>query len=256
MSVDVIIPTYGPSPYLLSAINSAIKQGEIVRNIIVIDDGSPPDVVERIRLETSEIEKVQFISANRYSNPAIIRNIGILAATSDYLAFLDADDCWQEGKIQRQLSEMKKRKVDLICSNALKVDFNTKTNYFKCRQSKRIKTHNLIRANGVITSTVLVDRSIFTKIGGFPEDYSVRGVEDYSAWLRLSLDAQMFYLDEITAEYLINPDGISQTVSFDNSMHALVRFLQELKGIPTKTKVARVKFLLLRAQVLLSIWDR
>ena len=256
MSVDVIIPTYGPSPYLLSAINSAIKQGEIVRNIIVIDDGSPPDVVERIRLETSEIEKVLFISADRHSNPAIVRNIGILAATSDYIAFLDADDCWQEGKIHKQISEMKKRKVDFICSNALKVSFNTKTNYFKGRRSKKIKTHNLIRGNGVITSTVLVDRFVFAQIGGFPEDYSVRGVEDYSAWLKLSLDAQMFYLDEITAEYLINPDGISQTVSFDNSVHALARFLQELKRIPTKTTFARVKLFLFRMQILLAIWVR
>lgn len=256
MSVDVIIPTYGPSPFLMSAINSAIKQGEIVRNIIVIDDGSPAEVVERIRLETSEIEKVLFISAVRHSNPAIIRNIGIFAATSDYIAFLDADDCWQEGKINKQISEMKKRKIDFICSNALKVSFNTKTNYFIGRQSKKIKTHNLIRGNGVITSTVLVDRSIFAKIGGFPEDYSVRGVEDYSAWLRLSLDAQMFYLDEITAEYLINPDGISQNVSFDNSVHALARFLQELKKSPVKTTFARVKFLLFRLQILLAIWVR
>jgi glycosyltransferase involved in cell wall biosynthesis len=256
MSVDVIIPTYGSSPYLLNAINSAINQGEIVQNIFVIDDGSPPDIVERLRLETSKIEKVQFISADRHSNPAIIRNIGIRAATSDYIAFLDADDCWQEGKILKQLSEMKKRKVDFVCSNALKVNFDNKTNYFIGRQNKKIKTHNLIRANGVITSTVLVDRFIFAQIGGFPEDYSVRGVEDYFAWLRLSLDAQMFYLDEVTAEYLINPHGISQTVYFDNSVHALARFLQELKEIETKSTLARVKFLLFRMQILLAIWIR
>ena len=256
MSVDVIIPTYGPSPYLLSAINSAINQGEIVQNIIVVDDGSPPDIVERIRLETSKIEKVLFISSSRHSNPAIIRNIGIRAATSDYIAFLDADDCWNEGKIHKQISEMKKRKVDFICSNATKVNLNIKTNYFIGRQSKKIKTHNLIRGNGVITSTVLVDRSIFAQIGGFPEDYSVRGVEDYSAWLRLSLDAQMFYLDDVTAEYLINPDGISQTSHFDNSVHALARFLQELKGIQTKSTLVRVKFLLFRMQILFAIWVR
>lgn len=256
MSVDVIIPTYGPSPYLLNAINSAINQGEIVRNIIVIDDGSPPDIVERLRFETSRIEKVQFISANRHSNPAIIRNIGIRTATSDYIAFLDADDCWQEGKILRQISEMKKRNADFVCSNAVRISGNTKTNYFIGRQNKKIKTHNLIRGNGVITSTVLVDRSIFAQIGGFPEDYSVRGVEDYSAWLKLSLDAQMFYMDEVMAEYLINPDGISQTFNFDNSVHALVRFLQELKEIQTKSTLSSVKFLFLRMQILLAIWIR
>ena len=256
MLVDVIIPTYGDSPLLLQAVKSALAQGECVKSVIVVDDGSPPETVARISLELASLEKVMFISAPRYSNPAIIRNIGIKQATGRYLGFLDSDDFWLPGKLDAQISLGESKSIKFICTNALKVSEGGKQKYFDTGSNAKLRTHNLIRGNRVITSTVLVDREEFIKMGLFPEDYSVRGVEDYLAWLKLSLLTDAYYLNLITTEYLINPSGISQNSRSDHAIHALTSFLQFLKSLPRGGIYSRARIILTRVQLMFSIWAR
>ena len=52
-----------------------------------------------------------------------------------------------------------------------------------------IKIHNCI-----ITSSVMVDKSLFNSIGGF--DGLPNGVGDYDCWLRLLSETNLAYIDE------------------------------------------------------------
>jgi glycosyltransferase involved in cell wall biosynthesis len=86
--VSIIIPVYNAEKYITNAIESALSQKNVNIEVLVINDGST---------DGSEKKILQFrdkISYFRQSNkgPAAARNLGIKAAKTEFLAFLDADD--------------------------------------------------------------------------------------------------------------------------------------------------------------------
>lgn len=98
-SVSVILPTHNRPQLLAEALSSIDRQtypGPI--EIIVADDGSSPPVTE------SSLPPSRFlIRIVRHPTPrggAAAKNLGIQAACSDYLAFLDDDDLLSPGYIE------------------------------------------------------------------------------------------------------------------------------------------------------------
>ena len=98
--VSVIIPTYNSGPFVTETIDSVLCQTHPHREIIVVDDGSTDDTPARVRHYGSKISYI------RQSNAGVgaARNIGIRAASGDYLAFLDSDDLWLPEKLEVQLA--------------------------------------------------------------------------------------------------------------------------------------------------------
>jgi len=115
--VDVVIPNYERTDKLLMAVQSVLIQGKAINKIIIVDDGSSPNVIEFINQNILCLPKVEFIAIPHSGNPGIVRNVGINHTSSEYIAFLDSDDFWFPGKIDLQLSKFKKNIV-LVCSNA------------------------------------------------------------------------------------------------------------------------------------------
>lgn len=87
---SVVIPTYNRSAWLVGALESVFAQTEKAFEIIVVDDGSADDTYAV--LERFEDRVKSFKQPN--AGPAVARNLGINAATGDYIAFLDSDDLW------------------------------------------------------------------------------------------------------------------------------------------------------------------
>ena len=87
-TVSAIIPTHNRARTVLRALHSVYAQRVPVNEVIVIDDGSSDDTVERIRVEFPE---VVLICQNQHG-VSHARNRGIDAARSEWLAFLDSDD--------------------------------------------------------------------------------------------------------------------------------------------------------------------
>lgn len=87
---SVVIPLYQKREFVLRAVSSVLEQTLPAREVIVVDDGSTDgggSLVERhapgVTLLTQENAGV-----------GAARNRGVAAATSDWVAFLDADDYW------------------------------------------------------------------------------------------------------------------------------------------------------------------
>jgi glycosyltransferase involved in cell wall biosynthesis len=97
--VSVVMPVYGAGPFLTSALASVFRQGPLIGEVIVVDDGSPDDVWQKLGPYRDRVRYVP--QTNR--GPAAARNAGVLRAYQDYVAFLDADDVWPDRAIDRAL---------------------------------------------------------------------------------------------------------------------------------------------------------
>ena len=89
--ITVVIPLYNKSAEIARAVNSALVQSMLPREIIVVDDGSTDgsgDIVEGINSPL-----IRLISQEN-RGVSVARNVGIEAATTKWVALLDGDDMW------------------------------------------------------------------------------------------------------------------------------------------------------------------
>jgi len=104
----VIIPTFNYGHYIVNAIESVLNQGESAESlqIIVVDDGSTDDTLERLADYIKENKIIYAPISN--SGKAYATMLGIQFATGDIIFTLDADDYFLPGKIAKTLEVYKK----------------------------------------------------------------------------------------------------------------------------------------------------
>lgn len=126
MKVSVIIPHYNAEVFLPDAIESVLAQGEHVREIIVVDDGSDEERWEKAmydsalvlkRLAPDTLDETWWRYAENRGQGAVL-NAGVNMAKGDLVAFLDADDVWARGKLEQQVSYLKEHSVAGTYGNA------------------------------------------------------------------------------------------------------------------------------------------
>lgn len=105
---SVVIPAYNAAAHLAEAVASVRAQAHAPAEIIVVDDGSTDDTVALARTLGPDVRCL----SQPNQGPSVARNRGIEEATCEYLAFIDADDLWPEGKIARQLGHLAAHPAD------------------------------------------------------------------------------------------------------------------------------------------------
>lgn len=105
--VSVIIPTYKNRGGLRESIISALEQNYEEIEIIVVDDNSPESkerqMTEKVMEEFETERKVTYLRHSENRNGAAARNTGIMVSKGKYIAFLDDDDLFLRGKLDKQV---------------------------------------------------------------------------------------------------------------------------------------------------------
>jgi succinoglycan biosynthesis protein ExoO len=113
--VSVIIAAYNVESYIDRAIQSALDQKDVTVEVITINDGSTDHTLKAI--ERIVDPRLKCINISQNSGPSIARNIGIAAATSKWIAILDADDAFLPDRLARCLARAKTLNADIVVDN-------------------------------------------------------------------------------------------------------------------------------------------
>lgn len=100
--VSVVVPAYNVERYVAQCLDSILSQDGVGMEIIVVNDGSTDatgEIVEGYARRHNNIKVI--ITAN--GGLAQARNVGIGAASGEWLAFVDSDDCVMAGAIAHLL---------------------------------------------------------------------------------------------------------------------------------------------------------
>ncbi len=111
--VSIIIPIYNVKDYVQKTIESAINQTEKDIEIILVDDGST-DGSEKLCDQYANIDTRIMVIHKKNGGLSSARNAGTVAATSEYIMFLDGDDYLKENAVERVLKVMKKYPSDFV----------------------------------------------------------------------------------------------------------------------------------------------
>ncbi|MBD5400733.1 glycosyltransferase family 2 protein [bacterium] len=92
IKVSIIVPVYNVAPYLARCLDSLIAQTLRDIEIICIDDKSTDNSLEILNQYGNKYPQIKVIALDKNSGVSTARNIGIDAATGEYLGFVDSDD--------------------------------------------------------------------------------------------------------------------------------------------------------------------
>ena len=88
------MPVHNAEKYLAETINSILKQSYKNLEILLVDDGSTD---QSMKIAASfDDERIRLLSNTGRHSAADARNLGIKESTGRYIAYLDADDIWDE----------------------------------------------------------------------------------------------------------------------------------------------------------------
>ena len=91
MKISVVIPCFNAEGTLHDAVRSALEAYEV----LVVDDASPGGCAELVA--SWGWPNVRVVSHHENLGLGAARNSGSAAATGDWIAFLDADDAFEDG---------------------------------------------------------------------------------------------------------------------------------------------------------------
>lgn len=116
MKISCIIPVYKVEAYLCQCVESLTHQTYRDIEIILVDDGSPdgsPQLCDTLASEDSRIKVIH----KENGGLSDARNTGLLAATGEYVVFVDGDDFWLDNNAMQQLVDVVKPELDFIGYN-------------------------------------------------------------------------------------------------------------------------------------------
>lgn len=192
-----MIPNYNGVLFVEAALESALNQDYMNKEVIVVDDGSTDGSVELLRKCDGRIRLIE--TENR--GAAAARNSGLQVAKGELIAFLDSDDIWKPNKLTLQVRKMAEDDADLIyChgqefgnlngTNAIRLALNSGDcyPYFKRNPGKAIIEMG--------PSTALLKNNLLAISGVF--DTSFTGLaEDWDFFRRYCRVAKVSYCDEV-----------------------------------------------------------
>ncbi len=183
--VSVVIPAYNVAGFLEETLQSVFAQTVPVFEVLVVNDGSPDSAALERVLEPYR-ERIRYL-VQENQGPSAARNAGIDEATGAFIAFLDGDDVWLPGYVERQMEYLRTHPAhDLVYCNAV---------FFGDSIYAGQEYMTVCPSTGEADAAALIERRchVFTSVMGRAAalktmrfDVALWSSEDFDYWLRLS----------------------------------------------------------------------
>lgn len=244
--LSVVIPTWNRAHIVSEAIESALVQKHGRVEVIVVDDSSDDDTCEVVRRSFGSRIRLLRLPFRRGAGAA--RNAGARLAMGQLIGFLDSDDLWLPGKLDAELSVLKR------FGNAEAVVSDSQSfNEGEPEASTRFLRNGLLAAtggdvrwlnecrwlwtdsrNGVATCSITLRRSVLVRMGRtwFAEDLA--SCEDWEFEMRVYYLCSVVVLPEVWARVRSFDDGsrLGRTVTWKHPSRE-----QELRLLRDRLKV-------------------
>jgi glycosyltransferase involved in cell wall biosynthesis len=229
LAVSVVMPAFNCEPFIGEALQSIFSQGVDNIEVIVVDDGSTDKTAE---IAAKFDRRVKVVKGGKLG-PAGARNLAVKNASSEYLAFLDADDVWLPGKLKAQIQVLLDHpEIKIVYAGHLfwvadpSGVFPPSTSIHWDRSegfSKRLSGWiypEMLLDSQIHIITALCHRSVFDEVGGFDGTYG-KG-SDYDFWIKASRLFEVKRLARDGALYRIHSGGISKRKSNISAQYEIV----------------------------------
>ena len=201
MKFTVVTPSFNQARYLERTIESVLSQrGEFVIEYLVVDSGSSDGSVDILRRYQGRLWWVS--EPDRGQSHAI--NKGLARATGSVLAWLNSDDTYELGALDRVARTFRDTGARWCFGECRIVDEQDREirraiRWYKRRLGRQYSLGRLLTKDLVPQPATFFRRDLFLEAGPVDEAYHL--AMDYDLWLRFARIAEPAFIPEALATF-------------------------------------------------------
>lgn len=198
---------YNSETFILETINSVINQTYKNWELILIDDCSKDNTLQKVKPLLSKYANIKLIKNDKNLGAAITRNKGIEVAKGSYIAFLDGDDLWKPHKLEVQIAFMNANKYAVSYSSYEQIDENGNPLNKLVKALPNLPYNKYLKSNYIGNLTGMYSVEILGKI----KAPNLRKRQDWLLWLSVIKKAGQpaYGIEESLAYYRVRENAMS-----------------------------------------------
>ncbi len=210
VDVTVVVAVRDGARYLAAALDSVLDDDPAPREVIAVDDGSTDDTVAVLRSYAPAVQTLQQPPAGQ---PAAL-NRGIAAATSEWVAFVDADDEWTPGALAVRWAQVRpdvdlvSGRVEQFVSPELPAEMQARFRF------------DPAPSRGQVFGSILVRRAALQQVGPLDESLPSASTIDWISRAR-SAGVRMVQVDDVVLRRRLHERNLGVTNDDEVTRQAL-----------------------------------
>lgn len=211
--ITIITPSFNQGHFIKDTIESVLAQGYPDLEYIVMDGGSTDNTVEILKGYGKRLHWVS--EKDKGQSDAI--NKGIRKATGEIIAYLNSDDLYEKGCLEKVARYFAGHPESLWLTGRCRIidtegaETRKAITAYKNFLLSRYSYSALLVTNFISQPATFIRRQAFTKYGLFDE--AQHRVMDYDFWLRLGEEHDPGVLSDYLASFRVHP-GSKTSSSF------------------------------------------
>lgn len=202
MKVSVITPSYNQGVYIEQTIQSVLRQkGDFELEYLIMDGGSQDGTIEILKKYNGQLQWVS--EKDRGQSHGV--NKGFEKATGEIIGWLNSDDLYEEGALQKVVSIFKSNSdYQWVVGRCRIIDENGREirkaiTRYKDKSLDRYNYSRLLIEDFISQPAVFFRRSFLNEVGLLDEDllYTM----DYDLWLRMGAGANPVIINDYLASF-------------------------------------------------------
>ncbi len=208
-TVSVVMPVYNAELYIDEAIESILNQTFTEYEFIIIDDGSSDDSFSKICDWQTKDNRIKAIRQENIGR-SLTRNRGIKLASSEFIAFMDADDISTPRRLELSYDYLKNNPKAAAVSGGYEYICMYGVPLFKAvipfehNEIELKLLHDI--GNSFHQSASMVRRTVAEDVGGYNPKHRLG--DDVGFFLKVARVGMLHNLDELFLYYRLHPTSI------------------------------------------------
>lgn len=237
------MPFLNSRRFLAEAVHSVLRQTFSSWELILVDDGSTDGSTELAHelaaLDRARISCIEH-PGHRNEGMSASRNLGVSMSRGQYIASLDSDDKWTEGKLESQIDIMRKSPSVVLTFGPMMAWRSWQARGLlgsDVLQSLTCRTDSVFEPPSFIPfllsgrndpQGVLMLKSAIEAVGAY--ENAIHMCEDWALYVKLALRYPIYVSGECHCWYRIHPNSYTRRISSRNSQTGMKVFFDWLTG--------------------------
>jgi glycosyltransferase involved in cell wall biosynthesis len=228
VEVSVLLVTYNHEPYIEQALESVLQQETTCSYEVLISEDRSTDRTRDIVLDYADRypDRIRLFLSEENQNDMEVCLRGLRAAQGEFIAYLDGDDYWLPGKLQRQVEFMHEHPECPMSFHAVEMVPEGGETTIRRHPRPWHSMSELLRGNRIGACSVLYRRDVIADIPAWFADIDVL---DWSLALLAAERGDLGYIDEPLGAYRLHGTGVWTSAAARRRAEWEVRFLTYLR---------------------------
>lgn len=206
--VSVIINCFNGKKYLRETMDSVMAQTYLNWELVFWDNCSTDSTP--VIVNSYHDGRIKYFKSEYKTPLGEARNLALLKAEGEYVAFIDADDLWLPGYLKKCVETMNNYPQTAIAYTRF-INFEGGNEWLSPggKEDMIIPMKELIAAYGIGMSGAMIRKNIIFDQGVFIDNrFSL--IEDFDFFVRLSCFGEVRYISDPLMRYRWNANGLTQ----------------------------------------------